>query len=102
MIIVKTASHMSDTITLTTSGFCPLYAISFFYYMPTCGFCKNECNESDQTKFGYEHPECNREFCNRRDGGICVKCREPTLKHHAWCENCDVNSEFLGYPGGSA
>lgn len=82
--------------------FYPLYAIVSFHYMPECNLCGNSCGEPDLTKFGYEHLEYVMERERRRDNGLCVKCTKDALSHHVWCDDCNVNSKYLGYPGGLA
>ena len=67
--------------------------------MTDCRYCGSEVHGQNVL-----HLECIQERDRRYGTGECIRCSSTPLGDgiHHWCSSCNEDSEYKGYPGGSA
>ena len=48
---------------------------------------------------GFHHDVCDDELNRRRQENLCIICGEATAVVGGGCENCDMFTPIVGYPG---
>ena len=48
------------------------------------------------------HSECMQEYKRRFENSLCVMCGTEQNSGKIFCQSCNSNSKYSGYPGGSA
>ena len=64
-----------------------------------CKLCGQPCLESHDLFRKEAHRVCYDEWCQRKAAGLCDKCGINKQNGMLHCDDCGVDSGFVGYPG---